>query len=149
MAQAPSVIDELHGYYFEDLEEGMSDIYGKTVTEADITLFSGISGDVNPVHLNHEFASETVFAGPVAHGMLTASFISTVIGTKLPGPGCIYVAQNLRFTAPVRAGDTVTARVTVVGLRPEKKLAELKTVCTVGETMVIDGDAVVKVPSRP
>ena len=149
MDRAPSAIDELHGYYFEDLEEGMSDIYGRTITEADITLFSGISGDVNPVHLNHEFASETLFAGPVAHGMLTASFISTVIGTKLPGPGCIYVAQNLRFTAPVRAGDTVTARVTVVGLRPQNMRAELKTVCTVGDTVVIDGDAVVKVPSRP
>ncbi len=148
MAQAPSVIDELHGYYFEDLEEGMSDLYGKTVTEADITLFSGISGDVNPVHLNHEFASETLFNGPVAHGMLTASFISTVIGTKLPGPGCIYVVQNLRFTAPVRAGDTVTARVTVVGLKPGKNMAELKTVCTVGDTVVVDGEAVVKVPSR-
>ncbi len=149
MDRAPSAIDELHGYYFEDLEEGMSEIYGRTVTEADITLFAGISGDVNPLHLNHEFAAETLFAGPVAHGMLTASFISTVIGTKLPGPGCIYVAQNLRFTAPVRAGDTVTARITVVGLKPQKKLAELKTVCTVGDTVVIDGEAVVKVPSRP
>ena len=98
----------LHGYYFEDLEVGMEDAYAKTITDADVINFAGISGDTNPVHLNHEFASETMFQGQIAHGMLTASFISTVIGTKLPGPGCIYVAQNLRFKAPVKVGDTVT-----------------------------------------
>lgn len=140
---------ELHGYYFEDLEEGMTDIYGKTVTEADIILYSGISGDTNPVHLNHEFASGTLFEGRIAHGMLTASFISTVIGTKLPGPGCIYVNQNLRFKAPVKAGDTVTARITVTKLIPEKKFAELKTVCTVNDKVVVDGEATVMVPRRP
>ena len=87
----------LHGLYFEDLKEGMRNAFAKTITNADVITFAGISGDTNPVHLNHEFASETLFEGQVAHGMLTASFISTVIGTKLPGPGCIYVSQNLRF----------------------------------------------------
>lgn len=140
--------NELHGYYFEDLEEGMTDIYGKTVTDADIILFSGISGDINPLHLNHEFASETIFEGRIAHGMLVASFISMVIGTKLPGPGCIYVNQNLRFKAPVKAGDTVTARITVTKLIPEKKFVELKTICTVNDKVVVDGEATVMVPRR-
>lgn len=139
---------ELHGYYFEDMEEGMTDVYGKTITDADIVLFSGISGDINPVHLNHEFATETVFEGRIAHGMLTASLISTVVGTKLPGPGCIYVNQSLRFKAPVRAGDTVYARVTVTGLLPEKRFVELETVCSVNNKPVIEGDATVMVPGR-
>ena len=141
-------IDELHGYYFEDMEVGMTDIYGKTITDADIIMFSGVSGDINPVHLNHEFASESVFEGRIAHGMLTASLISTVIGTKLPGPGCIYVNQSLRFKAPVKAGDTVMARVTVTKVVPEKKSVELKTVCTVSGKPVIDGEATVMVPVK-
>lgn len=141
-------LDELHGYYFEDLEAGMTEVYGKTVTDADIVLFAGISGDINPVHLNHEFASGTPFEGRIAHGMLTASFISTVIGTKLPGPGCIYVNQTLKFKAPVKSGDTVIARVTITDLIPEKKFVELKTTCTVGSKVVVDGDATILVPSR-
>ena len=100
-------LDDIHGYYFEDLSVGMSASYAKTITETDIVLFAGISGDVNPVHLNQEFASDTMFEGRIAHGMLTASFISTFLGTKLPGPGCIYLRQDLRFLAPVRPGDTV------------------------------------------
>jgi len=148
MDQVFNTMNELHGYYFEDLEVGMTDIYGKTVTDADIVMFSGISGDINPVHLNHEFASETMFEGRIAHGMLTASFVSTVIGTKLPGPGCIYVSQALRFKAPVKAGDTVIARVTVTELLPEKHFAKLSTVCMVGDTKVIDGEATVMVPTR-
>ncbi len=140
--------DLLHGYYFEDLKEGMSDIYGKTVTDADIVMFAGVSGDINPVHLNHEFASGTMFQGRIAHGMLTASFISTVIGTKLPGPGCIYVSQALRFKAPVKAGDTVIARATVTKLIPEKHFAEIKTQCLVKGKVVLDGEATVMVPTR-
>jgi len=139
---------ELHGYYFEDLAEGMNEAYGKTITDADIVMFSGISGDINPVHLNHEFASTTMFEGRIAHGMLTASLISTVIGTKMPGPGCIYVNQALRFKAPVKAGDTVMARATVVKLVPEKNFVELKTICYVGDKNVIEGEATVFVPSR-
>ncbi|MSO85248.1 MAG: MaoC family dehydratase [Rhodospirillales bacterium] len=140
--------DLLHGYYFEDLKEGMTDIYGRTVTDADIVMFAGVSGDTNPVHLNHEFAAETLFKGRIAHGILSASFISTVIGTKLPGPGCIYVSQALHFKAPVKSGDTVIARVTVTKLIPEKKFVELKTQCLVLGKVVIDGEATIMVPTR-
>ena len=138
----------LHGLYFEDLKEGMRDAYAKTITDADVITFAGISGDTNPVHLNHEFASETLFEGQVAHGMLTASFISTVIGTKLPGPGCIYVSQNLRFKAPVKVGDTVTATCTVSRLIPEKRMIEMETVCSVGGKTVLDGEATILVPTK-
>lgn len=148
MDDQPSDRDLLHGYYFEDLKEGMTDIYGKTVTDADIVLFAGISGDTNPVHLNHEFGAETMFQGRIAHGMLTAGFISTVIGTKLPGPGCIYVNQALRFKGPVKSGDTVIARVTVTKLIPEKRFVELKTQCLVNKKVVLDGEATVLVPRK-
>ncbi len=137
------------GYYFEDLAEGMTASYAKTVTDADIVLFAGVSGDTNPVHLNDEFARETMFKGRIAHGMLSASLISTVFGTKMPGPGCIYMSQTLRFKAPVRPGDTVTARVTVVELKPEKKQARFDCVCLVNGKAVLDGEAIILVPSRP
>jgi len=140
--------DERHGYYLEDLSVGMTDIYAKTVTDADITLFAGVSGDTNPVHLDDEFAATSRFGQRIAHGMLTASYISTVLGTRLPGPGCIYLGQQLKFMNPVKVGDTVRARVTVEELMPEKNRARLKTVCTVGDTLVIDGEATVYVPSR-
>jgi len=146
--QTKNPFDMLHGYYFEELREGMQDAYAKTITDADVITFAGISGDTNPVHLNHEFASETMFEGQVAHGMLTASFISTVIGTKLPGPGCIYVSQNLRFKAPVKVGDTVTAVCTVTKMDPEKRMIEMETVCTVNGQPVLNGQATILVPSR-
>ncbi len=142
------MMSELHGYYLEDLSPGMTALYARTVTDADIVLFAGISGDVNPVHLNHEFAANTVFEGRIAHGMLTASFISTVLGTKLPGPGCVYLAQSLKFRAPVRAGDTVNARVTVTAVSREKGRVTLTTVCTVSGGVVLEGEAQVIVPSR-
>ena len=142
-------MQELHGYYFEDLSPGMTAVYAKTVTDADVVLFAGISGDVNPVHLNQEFADRTMFRGRIAHGMLTASFISTVIGTKLPGPGCIYVSQNLKFKAPVRIGDTVNARVTVTSVDEVRGRIAVETTCTVGSTVVIAGEAVLMVPRRP
>ena len=104
---------------------------------------------MNPVHLDQEFAKGTMFRGRIAHGMLTASFISTVLGTKLPGPGCIYVRQNLRFKAPVRIGDTVRARVTIRSVDQERGRVQVETVCTVGDTVVIDGDAELVVPRRP
>lgn len=144
-----SPIAEMHGYYLEDLEVGMSAVFGKTVTEADIMAFAGISGDTNPVHLHQDFAASTLFKGRVAHGMLSAGFISTVLGTKLPGPGCIYVSQQLNFRAPVKAGDTVTARATVTEILPAKRRVKLATVCTVGDTVVIEGEAVALVPQRP
>ncbi len=148
MDQMTNPMDKLHGYYFEDLEVGMHDVYAKTITDADIVVFAGISGDTNPVHLNHEFAAGTMFEGRIAHGMLSAGFISTVIGTKLPGPGCIYVGQTLKFKAPVRVGDTVAAHCTVTDLMPEKKFIKLSTQCMVGDKVVIDGEATIMVPSR-
>ena len=148
MDQMTNPMDKLHGYYFEDLEVGIHDVYAKTITDADIVVFAGISGDTNPVHLNHEFAAGTMFEGRIAHGMLSAGFISTVIGTKLPGPGCIYVGQTLKFKAPVRVGDTVAAHCTVTELMPEKKFIKLSTQCMVGDKVVIDGEATIMVPSR-
>lgn len=140
--------ESLNGYYFEDLSVGMVGVFAKTVTEADVVAFAGISGDFNPVHVNEEFAKATPFKGRIAHGMLSAAFISTVFGTRLPGPGCIYVSQALRFKAPVRIGDTVTARVEVTDLNAEKKRASFKTTCSVDSTVVLDGEATLMVPSR-
>ena len=148
MDQMTNPMDKLHGYYFEDLEVGMHDVFAKTITDTDIVVFAGISGDTNPVHLNHEFASQTMFEGRIAHGMLSAGFISTVIGTKMPGPGCIYVAQSLKFKAPVRVGETVAAHCTVTELMPEKKFIKMSTQCMVGDKVVIDGGATIMVPSR-
>ena len=142
-------MQELHGYYLEDLSVGMTSIFAKTVTEADIVMFAGVSGDTNPVHINQLFAEGTMFKGRIAHGMLSASFISTVVGTRLPGPGCIYINQSLRFRAPVKAGDTVVARATVKEILPARRRVVLTTVCTVGETVVIDGEATMMVANRP
>jgi 3-hydroxybutyryl-CoA dehydratase len=126
----------------------MTDSYGKTVTEADVVMFAGISGDTNPVHLNQNFAEQTMFKGRIAHGMLAASFISTVLGTRLPGPGCIYMGQSLNFKAPVKIGDTVRARVTVTEVNREKKRIKVDTVCTVDGKTVLDGEARMMVNSR-
>ncbi|MEE8226797.1 MAG: MaoC family dehydratase [Kiloniellales bacterium] len=142
-------MDELHGYYLEDLSVGMSDVFAKTVSEADIVLFAGVSGDTNPVHINQLFAEATPFKGRIAHGMLSASFLSTVLGTRLPGPGAVYISQNLRFRAPVKAGDTVVARATVKEIHAERRRVVLTTVCTVGDTVVIEGEAVAMVDNRP
>jgi len=137
---------EVKGLSFEDLQIGMEASFAKTVTESDIANFAGVSGDFNPVHVNEEFASTTRFKGRIAHGMLTAAFISTVLGTKLPGPGAIYVSQNLKFKAPVHIGDTVTASVQVIALNPEKHFATFRTLCTVKGEVVVDGEAVLLVP---
>jgi len=144
----PAHLAELDGFFFEDLSVGMTAVYSRTITESDIVLFCGISGDTNPLHLDREYAARTIFGGTIAHGMLSASLISTVIGTKLPGPGAIYIKQDLRFKAPVRAGDTVVARATITELMPEKNRVLMSTVCTIGKTTVIDGSALVMVPSR-
>ena len=140
--------DEMRGLYFEDLKEGMMGSFEKTITDTDIIAFADITGDTNPIHLNEKFASETIFKGRIAHGMLTASFISTVIGTKMPGPGCIYVSQNLRFKAPVPIGAIVNARCTVTKLIPEKYFVEMSTICMVKGTQVLVGEATIFVPSR-
>jgi 3-hydroxybutyryl-CoA dehydratase len=133
---------------FEDMAVGMHATFAKTITDADLVLFVGVSGDTNPVHLDEDYAAGTQFKGRVAHGALTASFISTVLGTKLPGPGSIYVAQTLKFRAPVHVGDTVTARCEVTAVQPERKFVIFKTQCFVRDIVVIDGEATLKVPSR-
>ena len=139
---------DLNGYYFEDLKVGMSAVVSRTITETDLRNFSGVSGDTNPMHLNEEYASRTPFGGCIVHGMLTASLISAVIGTKLPGPGCIYLSQNLKFIAPVRVGDTVYAVATIRELIAEKKRTIITTQCLVKGIVVIDGEALIKVPTR-
>ena len=139
---------ELSGYFFEELAIGMSAAYARTIGPADLVMFAGISGDTNPMHLNEEYAAATMFEGTIAHGFLCSSFISTVIGTRLPGPGCVYVGQSLKFKAPVRPGDTVTARAVIVALDPARNRVKLRTTCTVGGTVVIDGEADILVPQR-
>ena len=143
-----NLVEELSGYFFEELEIGMTAVYALTIGPADLVMFAGISGDTNPMHLNEEYAGQTMFAGTIAHGMLCSSFISTVVGTRLPGPGCVYVSQTLKFKAPVRPGDTVTARATVTELIPQKKRVVLETICTVGDKVVISGEAQVLVPQK-
>jgi 3-hydroxybutyryl-CoA dehydratase len=142
-------MDELRGKYLDEISEGMTAVFSKTVTEADIVLFAGITGDTNPVHLDEEFAKPTMFKGRIAHGMLTAGFVSAVFGTKLPGPGCIYLSQNLKFKAPVKIGDTVKARVTVSAIDQAKARVTFATTCHVGELIVLDGEAQLMVPRRP
>ena len=137
-----------HGFYYEDLSVGQSASFAKTVTEADLVLFAGVTGDTNPVHLDQEFAESTMFKGRIAHGMLSAGFVSTVFGTTLPGPGAIYLSQTLNFKAPVRIGDTVVATVTVTAL-DGKRRATFSTVCTVAGKPVMDGEAVLLVSPRP
>ena len=139
----------LDGYFIEDLSEGMTAVFGKTITDADILMFAGVSGDTNPVHLNEEFAAGTAFQGRIAHGMLTASLISTVLGTKLPGPGCVYLSQNLKFLAPVRVGDTVRAEVTITAIDRLRRRVTFATACKVGGKSVLEGEAVTVVPRRP
>ena len=140
-------MNELGGYEFKELCVGMSVTYAKTITEADIVLFAAVSGDNNAIHTNEEFAATTIFKGRIAHGMLSASVISAALANKLPGPGAIYMSQNLRFRAPVRAGDTVHATVTIKELIPEKHRVLLSTCCTVRDEVVIEGDALVALPA--
>ncbi len=141
-------MEEKHGHFLEDLAIGMTDTFVKTVTQEDIVAFAKISGDTNPVHLDPVFAARTVFGEPIAHGLLVASFISTVLGTRLPGPGCIYLSQTLRFRAPVKAGDRVSARVTIKDIQLKTKRITVETACSVDDRVVIDGEAVLMVNRR-
>lgn len=137
-----------NGYDVEDISVGMSAELSKTITDADIVMFAGVSMDSNAVHMDEEFGRTTQFGGRIAHGMLSASLISAVLGNRLPGAGVIYMSQSLRFRAPVRPGDTVHARVTVKEVIAEKSRVVLDTVCTVGDKVVIDGEATVMATSR-
>lgn len=131
---------------FADLAVGQTASLGKTITEADILMFTAVSTDTNPVHLNAEAAKESIFGERIAHGMLSAGLISAVLGTRLPGPGTIYLGQTLRFRAPVKIGDTVTATAEITALDAAKNRATLKTTCTVAGKAVIEGEATVQVP---
>ena len=140
-------MNDQNGDDIEDLQPGMAATFSKTITEADIVLFAGVSGDNNAIHTNEEFAQTTIFGGRIAHGFLSASVISAAVANRLPGPGTVYLSQALRFKAPVRPGDTVHATVTVKSLNPEKARAELETVCTVKGKVVIEGEALVMTSS--
>jgi 3-hydroxybutyryl-CoA dehydratase len=136
-------------YHFEDLELGMEASFAKSVSAADILAFAEITGDWNPVHLDADYAAKTVFREPIAHGMLTAGYISAVFGSVLPGPGAIYVSQTLNFRAPVKIGDQVLARVRVMELYPAKRRARFDCICEVDGKPVLEGEAVLMVPARP
>jgi len=134
-------------YAFEELEVGMEASYTRTLAAADIITFADVSGDMNPLHLDAAYAATTIFKSPIAHGMHTAGYISTVFGTIMPGPGAIYVSQTLNFRGPVRAGDTVIATVKVLELFPAKSRARFECVCTVNGKSVLEGEAILMVPS--
>lgn len=146
--QPSRYVEGLPAYYFEDLTIGMLGEFGRVLGHTEVARFAELSGDFNPLHFSEDFAGTTIFKGPIVHGMLTASLISTVIGSRMPGPGCIYVSQELRFKAPVRAGDYVVARAMVEALHPEKKRVTFHTTCSVGDQLVIDGQALIQVLSR-
>ncbi len=142
-----STYEALHGYFLEDISVGKSAIHTKTITDADILMYAGVSGDTNPIHLDAEFAAQTIFKERIAHGMLSAGLLSTIFGTKLPGPGCIYMNQSLNFKAPVCIGDTVVAKATVHEINGKR--VTFDCVCTVGEQIVLDGEATLMVSKRP
>lgn len=142
-------LPETQSLYFEDVRVGMRETYQKNVKSSDVVGFAEISGDRNPIHLSEHFAAKTPFGGRIAHGLYTASLISAVIGTRLPGPGAIYISQTLRFLAPVRIGDVVDATVEIVELIEKGRRAKLRCECKVGDTVVLEGEAEVKIPARP
>ena len=134
--------------YFEDLSVGMTEELRKTIDAADVVGFAEVTGDRNAIHLSEHFAAKTPFGTRIAHGLYTASLISAVLGTRLPGPGAVYISQTLNFRAPVKIGDTVAVQVEVAELMPEKSRARLACTCSVEGEIVLDGEAWVKVPSR-
>ena len=136
------------GKFFEDLSVGDTAEMSFPVTEQVIEKFADVSGDDNPVHLDEAFAATTQFGTRIAHGMLSAGFISALIGTKLPGYGCIYLSQSLRFRRPVKIGDSVVVTATVTALDPDKARATIETVCAVGGKAVVEGEALIMVPRR-
>jgi 3-hydroxybutyryl-CoA dehydratase len=135
-------------YYVDDLKPGMSARFEKTVSERDVALFGEVSGDMNPVHFDEEFARRTVFRGRIVHGVLCLSYISTVLGMKMPGPGTIFMSATSRFKAPVRIGDTIVTTCTVKEAVPEKRRVLFDCVCKVGDTVAVEGEALVMAPAR-
>ena len=138
------------GKTIEEMKVGDTAQFSKTVSESDVYLFAGITGDLNPAHVSEDYAKDTFFKTRIVHGMLSASFISTVIGTMLPGPGTVYMRQEANFLAPVKFGDTITAVVEVAEIIADKKRVRLKTYCLNQEnTTVVDGEALVSPPRAP
>lgn len=138
------------GKTIAQINVGDSAEFGKTISESDIYLYAGITGDFNPAHINEAYAQKTFFKTRIAHGMLTAGFISAILANQLPGPGTIYIKQELKFLAPVRIGDTITAKVEVIEVIAEKNRLRVKTTCTNQEgTQVLDGEALVSPPKPP
>ncbi len=136
-------------YTFEDLEVGMEATVQRIVSQSDISSFAEVSGDKNPMHLDENFASKTIFGGCIAHGMLTASYISAAFAMELPGPGAIYISQTLNFKAPVRVGDKVLTKVIVAELFPAKRRARFDCQSFVNDHEVLSGEAVLMIPARP
>jgi len=135
--------------WFDDLALGMRFKSGNVqITESDIQQFGAVSGDLNPLHFDETYAKTTIFRGRIAHGMLSLSYLSTVLGTQLPGAGSIFLSASVRFKAPVRIGDTVNATCTVREINSDKGRVTFDTMCKVGDVAVIEGEATVKVPSR-
>ena len=136
-------------YNIEQLEIGQNAEFSKTISESDVYLFAGVTGDMNPAHINAEYSKDSVFNQRVVHGMLSASLISTVLGTELPGRGTIYLQQEVKFVAPVHFGDTITATVEVLEKNIKKNRGKLRTVCTTQEgQVVVDGEAIVIPPKK-
>lgn len=133
---------------FEDLEVGQTAEVRHEVSEEAVRSFAALTGDTNPIHLSEAYAANTRFGGRIAHGLYTASLISAVLGTRLPGPGAIYLSQTIKFRAPVRIGDVVTAQVEITSLDPARQRATFFCTCSVGEKVVLDGEAQVMVPTR-
>ena len=142
------MLPELRVLYFEDLTVGLTETLKKAISSSDVVGFAEITGDRNPIHLSEHFAARTPFGTRIAHGLYTAGLISAVLGTRLPGPGAVYISQTLNFRAPVRIGDTVEVVVEVAELIPEKRRARLICTCKVGDEVVLDGEAWVKVPTK-
>lgn len=141
-------MSQKHGYYLQDLSIGMQSSYEKTIRAEDIDAFAAITGDTNPVHLDEVYAASTPFKARIAHGMLSAGLISTVLGTQLPGPGCIYLDQQIRFRAPVYINDVLVATVTVEEINERRGRVSLKTQCFVSGKLVADGTASMMVDRR-
>ena len=135
-------------HFIEDLKVGQSASYSRKITAKDIALFGEVSGDMNPLHFDEEYAKGTIFKGRIAHGMLSVSFLSTVLGTKLPGAGAIFMSASVRFKAPVRIGDTVIATCQVREIDMAKGRVTFDCLCKAGDVVVIEGEAMLKVPSR-
>lgn len=140
--------EAIAAHYIDDLEIGQSASYTRTVTEADVQQFGAVSGDFNPLHFNEEYAKTTIFRGRIAHGVLSLSYISTVLGTQLPGAGSIFLGATVQFKAPVRIGDTVTAICTVKEINRQRNRVIFDCACKVGDTVVVECETQVMVPSR-